>query len=113
MRRCCSRRSRGASRARARRRPRGEPRGDPTVSALAARAARAAGPIALRPLLLAVGAGALGYLLNGFTVGVLQDVMFVFGGVLALVVAAAFGPVPGVVAAAIAGLRTVQLWHHP
>ena len=57
--------------------------------------------------------GVLGLLLNLFEVPLTPGIELLFGGVAYLLAAAALGPGPGLLAAAIASVRTVWLWNHP
>ena len=59
------------------------------------------------------GLGVLGLLLNFFEVPLTPGIELLFGGVAYLLAAAALGPGPGFLAAAIASVRTVWLWNHP
>jgi signal transduction histidine kinase len=57
--------------------------------------------------------GVLGLLLNAFYVNLSPGIDVLFGGVAYLLAAVALGPGPGLLAAAIASVRTVWLWNHP
>ena len=62
---------------------------------------------------LALAAGVLGFLFNGWDLPVLGQVSLIFGGIFYLFVALALGPIWGLVAAVLASLRTLTLWGHP
>lgn len=57
--------------------------------------------------------GAVGLLLNLFPVPLSPGTDLLFGGIASLLAAVALGPVPGLLAAAIASVRTLWLWGHP
>jgi two-component system, cell cycle sensor histidine kinase and response regulator CckA len=63
--------------------------------------------------LVAVGAGAVGFALNGFLIQIFQNIEIIIGGVCALLVALTLGPGYGAAAAALAAARTILLWRHP
>ncbi len=65
------------------------------------------------PWISAVAAGVIGFILNGFRFPISDDLELIFGGVAAFFILLAIGTGPGVLAAAIAGLRTYWLWRHP
>ncbi|OYT69274.1 MAG: hypothetical protein CFK52_13950, partial [Chloracidobacterium sp. CP2_5A] len=74
-------------------------------------------PISLRNLRpeaiwIAGVAGGLGFLLNGLTVSLGNDLQLIFGGILPLIIAIAFGPIWGMLAATLAALETILLWQH-
>ncbi|HXG64127.1 MAG TPA: ATP-binding protein, partial [Blastocatellia bacterium] len=66
-----------------------------------------------RSLLITAGAGLLGFYINGFLLPVFTGVALTFGGIFSLLMALAYGPVYGGVAALIAASRTLPLWGHP
>ncbi len=66
-----------------------------------------------RSLAYAVAAGLVGWLANGYVLRFREDLLFVFGGVFAMLIVVLDRPVHGVLAAGIAASRTVFLWHHP
>ena len=61
----------------------------------------------------ALALGAAGLLLNLAPVSMSPGTDLLFGGVAALLAAAAFGAGPGLLAASIASVQTVWLWRHP
>ena len=61
----------------------------------------------------AAGLGLLGLLLNFYAVPLSPGTDLLFGGIAALLAAAALGPGPGLFAATLASARTVWLWNHP
>jgi signal transduction histidine kinase len=61
----------------------------------------------------AVLLGGAGFVLNMAPLPLSPGIDLVFGGVAVLLAAVALGPAPGLVAAIIAGSRTVWLWGHP
>jgi signal transduction histidine kinase/uncharacterized membrane protein len=63
--------------------------------------------------LLAALLGVLGFLVNLVPVQLSPGIDLIFGGVAFLIAAVAFGPGPGLLAAAIASLPTIWLWNHP
>ncbi len=66
-----------------------------------------------RVVLLSVAAGALGFLLNSWSVPLFTGVSLIFGGIFPLAVALLYGPYWGALAAALAASRTLTLWGHP
>ncbi|HXE90262.1 MAG TPA: hypothetical protein VNK82_04785 [Terriglobales bacterium] len=66
-----------------------------------------------RAVILSLAAGALGFLLNSWSVPLFADVPLMFGGVLPLAVALLCGPYWGALAAALAAGRTLTLLGHP
>lgn len=63
--------------------------------------------------LFAIVAGAVGFVVNGWGVAVFGGAELVFGGVGVLLTAYCFGPVPAMLAAALAYSRTMLTWGHP
>lgn len=64
------------------------------------------------PWILACVAGGIGFILNGFKFPISDDLELIFGGVAAFLVLLSIGTGPGILAMALAGLRTYWLWNH-
>jgi PAS domain S-box-containing protein len=64
-------------------------------------------------VILCVAAGVLGFVVNGFTVPVFNDVTLIFGGIFYLLIALVYGPIAGLATSLIASSRTFFLWGHP
>ena len=66
-----------------------------------------------RSLAYAIAAGLAGWLVNGYFLRFRDDLLFVFGGVFAMLVVVLDKPAHGVLAAGLASSRTVFAWMHP
>jgi signal transduction histidine kinase/DNA-binding response OmpR family regulator len=66
-----------------------------------------------KKILISLLAGVLGYLVNCFPMPVFGRVEIVFGGICYLIIAICYGPVYGLLAAAIAASKTIDLWGQP